>query len=315
MDLVKKMMQDSRGELSSYFRVLHEIPGAEATLESLRDIPEREEEIARRIQGSFLPRELPKVQGWNLATYLEAAQTVGGDFYDAFLLSGGRRMGVVIADVCDKGIGAALFMALIRSLLRAFADQHYSLGWMDMVEDKNKEMEPIRPVESRRKLLTTGTTALKNAVDLTHQYVLKNHGHTSMFATLFFAVIDPRTGVVTYINAGHEAPVVLGGGHIKRRLEPTGVAIGLPIEIGFEIQQFTLNEGDTLFAYTDGVTDARDPQKNFFTEDRLLALLEEPADSAEALLERIAHELKRHMSIEDQYDDITMLAVQRELAG
>jgi sigma-B regulation protein RsbU (phosphoserine phosphatase) len=308
------MIESGRDELSSYYDVLQEFASPEVGNESLKDAGEREKAIARLIQGSFLPRELPKVPGWEVAGYLEAARNVGGDFYDSFLLSGDRRIGAVIGDVCDKGVGAALFMTLIRSLLHAFADQHYSLGWMDVLEDMNSYIDLASPVERRRKLLSTGTAALKNAVDLTHKYILKNHGHTSMFATLFFAVIDPNTGIVTYINAGHEAPVILGAGHIKCRLEPTGVAIGLPIESGFEIQQITLEKGDMLFAYTDGVTDARDPQKNFFTEERLLALLEQPKDSAAALLEKIVQELKRHISIEEQYDDITMLAVRRGLA-
>jgi sigma-B regulation protein RsbU (phosphoserine phosphatase) len=307
------MLENGQIEVSGYYSVRQELADGKPGTESLIDAIERERAIARLIQGSFLPRELPKVPGWELAAYLEAAQNVGGDFYDAFLLSGGKRIAVVIADVCDKGVGAALFMALIRSLLHAFADQHYSLGWMDVLEDKSANVGRAGSVEQRRKLLSTGTAALKNAVDLTHKYILKNHGHTSMFATLFFAVIDPDTGVVTYINAGHEPPVVLSSGRIKCRLEPTGVAIGLPIEIGFEIRQIKLEVGDTLFAYTDGVTDARDAQKNFFTEGRLLALLEGSMDPAETLLEKIVQELKSHISFEDQYDDITMLAVQRGL--
>jgi phosphoserine phosphatase RsbU/P len=305
------MIKNGRGELSGHYEVLQKFAGEEASGESLREAIDREEAIAHHIQGSFLPRELPDVPGWELATYLEAAQNVGGDFYDAFLLSGDKRVGMVIADVCGKGVGAALFMALIRSLLHAYADQHYSLGWMDVLEDENRQTGHLNSVERRRKLLSTGSTALKNAVDLTHQYILKNHSHSSMFATLFFAVIDPHTGVVTYINAGHEAPVVLSAGHVKCRLEQTGVAIGLPIEIGFEIQQITLEEGDMLFAYTDGVTDARDAEKKLFTEERLLTLLERPVESAAALLEKIVQELKYHISIEVQYDDITMLAIQR----
>ncbi len=98
-----------------------------------REAMERELEIARRIQASFLPDNLPQPEGWEIASRFEAAREVAGDFYDAFSLAGGKRIGLVVGDVCDKGVGAALFMSLFRSLIRAFADQHYSLGWMDLL--------------------------------------------------------------------------------------------------------------------------------------------------------------------------------------
>ncbi len=135
-------------------------------------------EIGRRIQTSFLPSTLPQPAGWQIAGALEPAREVSGDFYDAFALSQGKRMGLVVADVCDKGVGAALFMALFRSLLRAFADQHYSLGWMDILGEERSS------VGRRRTMLSTGTAALKNAIDLTNRYIARNHGDTSMFATV-----------------------------------------------------------------------------------------------------------------------------------
>lgn len=307
-------LENEHDEVSGYYGVLQGLTLRRTDYRRSRHITDREKAIARSIQESFLPRELPAIPGWELATYLKAAQEVAGDFYDAFPLAGGRRIGVVIADVCDKGVGAALFMALIRSLLRAFADQHYALGWMEVLDDFSGRAAQVDPLESRRELLSAGATSLKKAVDLTHKYVLKNHAHTNMFATLFFAVIDPETGAVSYINAGHEAPVVLSDGRIKCRLEPTGIAIGLPIEYSFHIQRVMLEPGETLFAYTDGVTDAQDPEENFFTQERLLGLLEGRIDSATVLLENITQELRDHIAVKEQYDDITMLAVRRRPA-
>lgn len=304
-------LKNEHDGISGYYGVLRELTSERADHGIFWHISDREKAIARSIQESFLPRELPEVHGWELFTYLEAAKEVAGDFYDMFPLAGGRRVGVVVADVCDKGVGAALFMALIRSLLRAFADQHYALGWMDVLDDFSERTVQPDPLESRRELLSAGATSLKKAVDLTHQYVLKNHAHTNMFATLFFAVIDPETGAVSYINAGHEAPVVLSKGHIKYRLEPTGIAIGLPIEYSYHIKRILLEPGEMLFAYTDGVIDAQDAEDNFFTQERLLRLLEGRTDSAAALLEDITRELKDHIAAEEQYDDITMLAVRR----
>src|SRR5512139_3144966 len=92
--------------------------------------PDHEMEIARRIQASFLPEELPQFQGWEIAARFQPARQVAGDFYDAFPLIQNRRLALVIGDVCDKGVGAALFMALFRTLIRAFAQQHYALRWM-----------------------------------------------------------------------------------------------------------------------------------------------------------------------------------------
>jgi len=176
-----------------------------------REAMERELEIARRIQASFLPDNLPQPEGWELASRFEAAREVAGDFYDAFSLAGGKRIGLVVGDVCDKGVGAALFMSLFRSLIRAFADQHYSLGWMDLLASDapgSNMAEPLRSssVSRRRELLTPGTTALKKAVVLTNDYIANNHGQTSMFATLFFGVLDPTTGTLTYINGGTSPP-------------------------------------------------------------------------------------------------------------
>jgi sigma-B regulation protein RsbU (phosphoserine phosphatase) len=287
-------------------------PGPETTSTHPANLAvQREMEIARRIQASFLPKSLPQPAGWEIASHFQAARQVAGDFYDAFPLSGGKRIGLVMADVCDKGVGAALFMALFRSLLRAFADQHYSLSWMDVLASDRSPTDQRSSVGRRRELLSTGTTALKNAIELTNKYIIENHGDSNMFATIFFGVLDPLTGLLVYINAGHEPPVLVGQETIKARLEPTGPAVGLWPGVEFRIRQVEIEPMDTLFTFTDGVMDARNSGNESFGEERLLSLATEPQPSASAILDRIRTELDQHIAGTVQYDDITMLAVRR----
>jgi sigma-B regulation protein RsbU (phosphoserine phosphatase) len=281
-----------------------------------REAMERELEIARRIQASFLPDNLPQPEGWEIASRFEAAREVAGDFYDAFSLAGGKRIGLVVGDVCDKGVGAALFMSLFRSLIRAFADQHYSLGWMDLLASDapgSNKPDPLRSssVSRRRELLTPGTTALKKAVVLTNDYIANNHGQTSMFATLFFGVLDPTTGTLTYINGGHEPPMLIGPTGIKARLAPTGPAVGIFPGMEFGIEQVNLEYGDTLLAFTDGVLDASNNANQFFGELKLERLVQPPVISAESILETILVALHDHMAGVEQFDDITLLALRR----
>jgi sigma-B regulation protein RsbU (phosphoserine phosphatase) len=277
-----------------------------------RRTAERELEIGREIQASFLPEELPQVHGWEIASRFEAARLVAGDFYDAFPLSGGKRIGLLIGDVTDKGVGAALFMALFRSLIRAFADQHYSLGWMDVLTSGSDIAGRGGSVGKRRELLSTGAPALKNAIDLTNNFIARNHGKTNMFATIFFGLLDPSNGGLIYINGGHEPPLLVGGGRIKATLNPTGPAGGLLPDLNFSIEQVNLDPGDILFAYTDGVVDARNPVGEAFTKDRLSSLIRGIPADASNLLENIYQNLMDHISGAERFDDITMLAVRRE---
>jgi sigma-B regulation protein RsbU (phosphoserine phosphatase) len=245
---------------------------------------EREMQIGRQIQADFLPEQLPQVPGWEIVACFHPAREVAGDFYDAFTLSDGQ-IGLVIADVVDKGVGAALFMALFRSLIRFFGGQH-GLG---------------------------GSSAL-DGIRLTNDYISLNHSRSNMFATLFFGVLDPASGVLTYINGGHNPPALINAaGAIKARLKPTGPAVGMLPDQVFSSQQVILEPGDMLMTFTDGALDARDPAGKLFTEKRLLEILQQPASSATALLDRLEASLKVHIASADQFDDITMLVVRREL--
>ncbi len=249
---------------------------------------ERELEIGRQIQKSFLPEMLPQPAGWEIAARFSPARQVAGDFYDAFPLGGGERFGLVVADVCDKGVGAALFMALFRSLVRASAQQAYAAAARD-----------------------SDASRLLSTIVSTNDYIARTHSDANMFATLFFAVLDPATGGLAWVNAGHEAPVVLGTAGARERLAPTGPALGMMPDMKFESRQAVLEPGETLLAFTDGVTEAKDPSGKLFSEEKLLAVVADGAPSAAALLERIEAAVSAHAAGAERSDDITMLAVRR----
>jgi sigma-B regulation protein RsbU (phosphoserine phosphatase) len=232
---------------------------------------------------------------------------VSGDFYDVFWLPH-DHLALVIADVCDKGIGAALYMTLLRSLLRAFAQQR--LG-------RELPCWPGRPDplaggagSQRRASSLAGLTAL-STVELTNDYVAQTHAQACMFASLFFGVLDTTTGALTYVNAGHDAPIVVGTAAVKARLAPTGPVVGLRPNAGYDINCILLEPGDTVVAYTDGVTEARDPAGQFFTEKRLLSLTEKSAHSVAALLDSTVASLHEHIAGAEPYDDVTLLALRR----
>jgi serine phosphatase RsbU (regulator of sigma subunit) len=247
---------------------------------------ERELEIGRNIQKGFLPRRLPRAEGWEIAACFQAAREVAGDFYDAFSLTHQQGIYLVIADVCDKGVGAALFMTLFRSLLRFTIEAGDTFGGR------------------------SPSATLSAAAALTNDYIATTHGDTGMFATVFFGLLDPRDGTLIYINAGHESPLVLPSNGGCASLKRTGPALGVIANAEFGIQQVQLQRGDLLFAFTDGAPDALDPAGKQFSRERLFSLLH--ADiPAEALLAELNAHLHAHIAEADQFDDITLLAVRR----
>jgi serine phosphatase RsbU (regulator of sigma subunit) len=252
-----------------------------------RQALEHELEIGRKIQAGFLPRHLPEIAGWEIAAHFQAAYEVAGDFYDLFAAADGR-IAFVIGDVCDKGVGAALFMTLFRSLIRAGA----------------KMGEFLPAAESARRMGAPAT--LMNGVRLANDYIAKTHGDAAMFATLFFGLLDPGTGRLAYINAGHEAPWLLRARGPDARLEVTGPAVGLRANAGFRVQEAVLEPGDTLFAYTDGVTNASDP-----SGQQLAAHLTRYRIPAAPLLKRIAQAVGERADGSAELDDVTMLALTR----
>ena len=270
---------------------------------------EREMEIARQIQASFLPEELPQFPGWEIAARFQPARQVAGDFYDAFPLIQNRRLGLVIGDVCDKGVGAALFMALFRTLIRAFAQQHQSLRWMSVLS----EDEPGRVVGGRRSAPPSiGTSALKNAIDLTNDYIVNVHGSANMFATIFFGLLDPVSGSLLYINGGHEPPLLVNSGGVKEQLAPTGPLVGLFPGARFDIHAVSIEPGDVLVCFTDGVTEAMNDNRELFGGERLNLLMAQPVSTAADLLDRLHAGVQEYIGGADPSDDITLLAVRRQ---
>jgi phosphoserine phosphatase RsbU/P len=306
-----------KSQLSDYLEVARRRHAARdrAKQEELLKI-EHDLQVARSIQAGFLPTELPQPAGWEIAARFQPAREVAGDFYDAFTLSQNRRVGFIIADVVDKGVPAALFMALVRSLTRAFAQQNYSLSWTNVLENGTTNAPPVgEPGVGRgrgRSIPSTGTNALKNAVQLTNNYIADNHGEMNMFATLFFGMLDPSNGQLAYINAGHNPPYMMSqDGSPKVALKGTGPAVGMFPAATFRIDYAQMDPGDVLYLYTDGVTEARDLSRGFFGEKRLRALLNQPVPSATALLDCVESSLDAFMAGAVQFDDITMMAVRR----
>jgi serine phosphatase RsbU (regulator of sigma subunit) len=145
-------------------------------------------------------------------------------------------------------------------------------------------------------------------VEQTNRYVASNHQNAFMFATLFLGVLDTATGSLSYVNAGHEPPTVVGPQGVKTRLAPTGPAVGLNPDASFDLGKIQLERGDILLMHTDGVTDARDPAGKSFSETRFLSMLASPAPAA-VLIDRLVAALRSHIASADQFDDITLLAV------
>ena len=282
----------------------------ETTLIQAKRKAERELEIAREIQNSFLVEDYPQPEGWEIATRIRPAREVSGDFYDVFPISANKRIAFLIADVCDKGVGAALYMAIFRSLLRAYADQNYTMRWVGTPESLQEE----RPsgIFRRDALLASGAPSIKNAIELTNKYIATHHSDSNMFATVFFGLLDPSNGMLLYINAGHESPLLISNGTVKARLDPTGPAVGMLPDMEFKLEQTALNPGDSLILYTDGVTDALNAREEPFTEERLIATAIKPSSSAQAYLMDIVSAVDKHIAGREQFDDITLLAVHRK---
>ena len=280
---------DEIGELSKTFNRM---------IEGLREreqarLMEFELEKGRQIQKDFLPRQIPRVPDWEIAAYLDPAGKVSGDFYDVFPLAP-NRIGLVIADVCDKGVGSAFYMALFRSLIRIYAEQHAH-------RRSSAENDPVGQ----------DSALVAQVVRLTNDYIARNHGQEAMFATVFFGLLDHRTGDLTYVNAGHEPLYVAGDGGIRTPLNPTGPAVGLMPGTAFGYRKVNLAPGEVLMGYTDGLTEARSPAGEYFSRSRLQTLLTGSPYSAGELLDKIKNSLVSFLGSAPRDDDVTLLAVRR----
>ncbi|HMA39834.1 MAG TPA: PP2C family protein-serine/threonine phosphatase, partial [Gemmatimonadales bacterium] len=245
---------------------------------SLRDAERlaREMEVARNIQRDFLPESLPLARGLELEAMLQPARDVSGDFYDAFALPPSGTIVLVVGDVCDKGVGAALFMALFRSLIRASADP-VGGGAIQMIGGRRTLVREALDAATPADLLT-------RVAGFTNDYIARLHGRTNMFATVFLAALTPSTGQFDYVNAGHEPAIIVTPEGAMWELKPTGPALGLMPEQVFGAGEGTLEPGQSLFMFTDGLMDARNAGGEAFGAARLRSALRANTSSASSLV-------------------------------
>ncbi len=254
-----------------------------------RDAAEKELEIGRQIQAFFFPETIPEIDGWKISAYFRSARQVAGDFYDVFSLDEGNKLGLVLADVCDKGVGAALFMVLFRSMLRANMIEAFS--------------------DSGRSTSDPGQMLL-SAVGRTNQYIANNHKRANMFATVFIAVIGKDDDSLWYLNCGHDRPVLLRKTGECQRLNEANVAIGMFADIKLTAAQTAMQKGDTVIAFTDGVADACSADGDPFGEERLVRVLTSDG-KLEDRLAALRTSIKSHIAGVEQYDDITWIGLER----
>jgi len=252
---------------------------------------ERELDIARDIQKSFLPSHLPHVNGWKVGAYFKAAREVAGDFYDAFLLPDGNLV-CVVGDVCGKGVGAALFMTLFRSLIRAACT-------MDVFYSR-KEMRTLSPNDR-----------IAKAMSFTNRYIYEAHGDSSMFATVFIGAFNLQDGTLAYINCGNEPALVLRAGCVLTTLKPTAPAVGIFPDALFETKEIVMEKDDLILAFTDGIPDAQNGLGESFDMKGLLNALNGAVADPTLVLKRIEDQLHLFVGDADQFDDITLMAVMK----
>jgi sigma-B regulation protein RsbU (phosphoserine phosphatase) len=244
----------------------------------------RELALAGEVQASFLPHPLPEVPGWQIAAALKPARETSGDFYDLIPLPNGR-LGLVVADVSDKGVGAALYMALSRTVIRIYAADYHA--------------EP--------------EIALRAA----NIHILKDT-ENNQFVTAFFGVLDPITGTLIYANAGHPPPYLIQAhrGPGVQKLPRTGMPLGISKEELWQRGVVQLAPGDVLVLYTDGITEAADDRTAFWGESHLVVSMRANAGrAAQGILEAILADVRAFVGDAPQSDDIALVVLTRDAAG
>ncbi|MFO7698329.1 MAG: SpoIIE family protein phosphatase [Anaerolineae bacterium] len=232
--------------------------------------------LARLIQQTLLPKNMPELPGWQIAVHWQPARAVGGDFYDVLALPDGRLV-LVIADVVDKGIPAALIMASTRSILRGTAKRMLSPG--EALAQANEILYPELP--------------------------------QGMFVTCLYAILDPVTGRLQYANAGHNWPYRRRNGEVAE-VRAKGMVLGVMPGTSYEDCETTIAAGETVLLYSDGLVEAHNPEGEMFGSERLQASMLEQAESGTPLIEYLLDELADFTGSEwEQEDDITLLTVQR----
>jgi phosphoserine phosphatase RsbU/P len=238
----------------------------------------RELELAREVQERLLPQTIPSVQGIDTAASYKSAEVVGGDYYDLFVTDGGQLC-CVVADVSGKGVSSALLMATLRASLRSLMIDHRGVSATAVMQHLNR--------------------------------LLYEASSDSRYATLFFLIYDPVARAITYVNAGHNPPLLLRGNQATT-LECGGPVVGLLRDSTYEQATLPFEVGDTLTAYTDGITEAINPRGVEWGEQGLLdTILKQSSPSATASVQGILSTLQSFTNGTPQGDDMTLLVLRR----
>ncbi len=243
----------------------------------------QELEFAGRIQASFLPNELPLLDGWELAVSFLPARETSGDFFD-FIPLPDNKAGILIADVADKGLGAALYMALSRTLIRTYALEFEASPDIVFFSANERILQDAR---------------------------------ANLFVTVFYGVLDRESGVLSYSNAGHSSPLLFSrrdGGTIHA-LTPTGMPIGIDEDATWTEVSIQIDPGDTLILYTDGIPDALNSEGEFFNERRIIEMVRSRLDTPiQDIQSALLNEVQQFSTGAAQFDDITLLVIRRDPA-
>jgi len=238
---------------------------------------EQELNTARVIQERLLPKAPPVIAGYDLAGRSESARQVGGDYFDYFSQDGDSTV-ICLADVSGKGISAALVMANTQATIRS---------------------------------LSLSDTALTKRLEHANQ-LLYNSTDSDKFVTMFYSVLDPRTHELTFSNAGHNPPLLISADGSVRELEDGGPVLGILPGFSYQQSSVTLDQGDVLLIYSDGFSEAANVKLEEFGDDRLRALaVSHRQETAAALIESIAKEVKAFCGEASQFDDMTIVVVRR----
>ena len=238
-----------------------------------RERVEQDLRVARSIQQASLPKEVPTLEGWQIAPYYQPAREVGGDFYDFHLLPE-DRLGLVVGDATGKGVPAALVMSTTCGMLRLAARSFSSPG--QMLQEVNEVLFPNIP--------------------------------SNMFVTCFYAILDPTSGHLVYANAGHDLPYLHRNGDAEE-LRARGMPFGLMPGMGYEEKETILHSGEAALLYSDGLVEAHDPAGEMFGFPRLKTLIAEHGEKrslGELLLEELYSFTGERW---EQEDDITLLTL------
>jgi serine phosphatase RsbU (regulator of sigma subunit) len=247
-----------------------------------RERVEQELLVARRIQQASLPKEVPELEGWQIAPYYQPAREVGGDFYDFHPLSQGR-LGLVVGDATGKGVPAALVMSTTCGMLRAVSQALGSSSPGELLERVNEALCISIP--------------------------------DNMFVTCFYAILEPKSGYLSYANAGHDLPYLHRGRGEAEELRARGMPLGLMPGMSYEEKETIVQAGESALFYSDGLVEAHDPKGEMFGFPRLQALIAEHGRER-SLGKFLQEELYSFVGESwEQEDDITLLTLRRAAAG